>query len=129
MLFWLMTLRKKPPRPATDSHALRMNVEVQHCRPPLWALQCPTRWARMLATGDERVRVCGTCGQDVTLCLSQQEACALVQTSPTAMMACAPEHFVGEVCVHRDLRREQERVAEARELRRKQSRPTAPGGT
>ena len=129
MLFWLMTLRKTEPlTPTTDSYAFRMSVEVQHCK-PRWGLECPRRWARMLGTDDERLRVCGACGCEVRLCLSLQESGEWARLGPRFGIACAPEHFVEEVRSHRDLRREHERITEARELRRQRSGRAASGGT
>ena len=102
MLFWLMTLqRNQAPLPdPTDSYAFLMRVEVQYCT-PRWGMLCPKRWARMLATDDARVRVCGSCGCEVTLCRTFEESCELIRRSPMAMMACAPEHFVEEVRINR----------------------------
>ncbi|MEZ5607767.1 MAG: hypothetical protein R3E52_11760 [Burkholderiaceae bacterium] len=53
----------------------------------------------MLGTGDARVRVCGSCGCEVTLCRSLEESCDLIRRSPMARMACAPEHFVEEIAI------------------------------
>lgn len=54
---------------------------IRNC-PPEFLFVCSRRWEELAPTGDERVRHCGHCDQDVYFCESDQETIAHARAGP-----------------------------------------------